>query len=125
MVVTEKDFRKLADLYDSIITQFLILHNVREVICTDTKEHFFDRIVVDENGSLKVFDDGFIKTTWSKLYFDYTCDYAVCLANMEKDLFMQTRKGKHEKYTFIFNDNYQEPTLITMEEAKNLDKYEK
>ena len=125
MVVTEKDFRKLADLYDTIISQFLVLHNVKEVICTDTKEHFFDRIVVGENGSIKVYNHGFTKTTWDRLYFDYTCDYAVCLASMEKDLFMQTRNGKHEKFTFIFNDNYQEPTLITMEEAKSLDRYER
>ncbi len=104
MVVTENKFSKLTELYQTLIKQFLILHNVKEVICTDTKEHFFDRIVVPENGSIKVFRHGFTTTTWDNLYFDFTCDYAVCLANMEKDMFMQQRNGKHEKFNFIFNE---------------------
>ena len=103
MVTTEKNFDKLADLYQNIVKQFLILHKVKEVICTDTKEHFFDRIVVAENGSIKVFSHGFTTTTWDNLYFDFSCDYAVCLANMEIDLFMQKRNGKHDKFNFIFN----------------------
>ena len=53
MVVTENKFNKLSEMYENLIKQFLILHNVKEVVCTDTKEHFFDRIVVAENGSMK------------------------------------------------------------------------
>ena len=45
MVVTENKFNKLSEMYENLIKQFLILHNVKEVVCTDTKEHFFDRIV--------------------------------------------------------------------------------
>lgn len=104
MVTTEKNFDKLANMYETLIEQFLVLHNVKEVVCTDTKEHFFDRIVVAENGSIEVFNHGFTKTTWSRLLFDFTSDYAVCLANMEKDMFMQQRKGKHDKFNFIFNE---------------------
>ena len=104
MVVTEKNFDKLAGMYEALIIQFLILNNVKEVVCTDTNEHYFDRIVVAENGSIKVFSHGFTTTTWDNLYFDFTCDYAVCLANMEKDMFMQQRNGKHDKFNFIFNE---------------------
>lgn len=104
MVATEKDFDKLADLYEKLVRQFLILNKVKEVICTDDKEHFFDRIVVAENGSIKVFSHGFTTTTWDNLYFDFSCDYAVCLANMEIDLFMQKRNGKHDKFNFIFKE---------------------
>ena len=104
MVTTEKNFDKLADMYETLIEQFLVLHNVKEVVCTDTKEHFFDRIVVAENGSIKVFSHGFTTTTWDNLYFDFSCDYAVCLANMEIDLFMQKRNGKHDKFNFIFKE---------------------
>ena len=122
MVVTQKDFSKLADLYKTLIKQFLALHNIKEVVCTDTKEHFFDRIVAKENGSIEVFNYGFTKTAWNELYFDFTCDYAKCLSNMEHDLFLQTRNGKHDMYTFYFTEQYQKPTLIPRQEIDELEK---
>lgn len=94
MVVTENKFKKLSELYQTLIKQFLILHNVKEAICTDTKEHFFDRIVVAENGSIKVFSHGFTTTTLDNLYFDFTCDYAVCLANMKNSISSSTKQYK-------------------------------
>ena len=42
--------------------------------------------------------------SWDNLYFHFSCDYAVCLANMEIDLFMQKRNGKHDKFNFIFKE---------------------
>lgn len=105
MVVTEKNFNKLANIYETLIFNFFTLHNIKEVVCNDIKEHFFDRITINKNGSMNVFKHVFTKTTWSKLYFDFTSDYAKCLANMEHDLFLQQRNGKHEMYDFIFNDN--------------------
>ena len=102
MVVTENKFSKLSEMYENLIRQFLILHNVKEVICTDTKEHFFDRIVVAENGSIKVFNHGFTNITWNNLYFDFTADYAKCLSDMEHDLYLQQRNGKHNMYSFEY-----------------------
>ena len=102
MVVTENKFSKLSEMYENLIRQFLILHNVKEVICTDTKEHFFDRIVVAENGSIKVFNHGFTNITWNNLYCDFTADYAKCLSDMEHDLYLQQRNGKHNMYSFEY-----------------------
>ena len=43
---------------------------------------------------------------------------------MEHDLFMQTRKGKHNNYNFIFDEDYIKPTLISIEDIKGLDIYD-
>lgn len=102
MMFTHNNFTLLCNMYQALIRQFLILNNIKSVVCTDDKEHFFDRIVVAENGTIKVFSHGLESTFWDSLYFDFTSDYAVCLANMEKDLFMQERQGAHDKFTFTF-----------------------
>lgn len=117
MVVTEKNFRIIADLYCEILKQFLILNKIKEVICKDTKEHFFDRIVVMDDGTLNVYNYGF-KTPWHGLHFDFTCDYAQCLAKMEHDLYLQERRGKHDNYDFIFNEQYEEPVLFSIKELE-------
>lgn len=117
MVVTNKNFETIATLYRQLIVQFLIVHKIKEVICKDTKEHFFDRIVLLDDNTINVYDYGF-KTPWTNLYFDFTCDYAQCLAKMEHDLFLQERKGKHENYDFIFNDEYEEPILINIKDLE-------
>lgn len=108
MVVTEKDFNVLADMYNNIVKNFLVLHNIKEVVCTDTKEHYFDKIVVNkcvgERYYLEVYSHG-LSTAFNSLLFDFTTDYATCLAGMEQDLYMQERKGAHLRYTFTFNEN--------------------
>lgn len=102
MVVTEKNFDKLAKMYEALIIQFFALHGIKSVVCTDTNEHYFDRIVVAENGSIKVFNHGFTNTTWDNLYLDFTADYAKCLSNMEHDLYLQQRNGEHNMYSFEY-----------------------
>lgn len=116
MVVTEKNFDIIANLYRQLITQFLILHNIKMVVCKDTKEHFFDKIVVID-GMLNVYSHG-LSTPWKHLYFDFTCDFAQCLAKMEHDLYLQERKGKHENYDFTFNEHYKEPVLFDISELE-------
>ena len=34
--------------YRELIKSFLIENNIKEVICKDTKEHFFDKIIVTD-----------------------------------------------------------------------------
>ena len=104
MIVTEKIFNKLANIYKTLILNFFILHNIKKVVCNDIKERFFDRITINKNGSMNVFNHVFTKTTWSKLCFDFTSDYTKCLPNIEHNLFLQQRNGKHKLYDFIFND---------------------
>ena len=94
----------IKEQYRELIKSFLTENNIKEVVCTDTKEHFFDRIVVSDKQKhiIKVYSHGLTETTWDNLYFDFTCDYAQCLAKMEHDLFLQTRNGQHNNYNFIF-----------------------
>ena len=90
------------------------------------KEHFFDKIVVSDKKrrQIKVYTSGTYKLTFDNLYFHFTCDYAQCLAKMEHDLFMQTRKARHYNYDFIFDEDYVKPTLFSVEDIKGLDKYD-
>lgn len=116
----------IKDLYKELVKTFLIENNIKEVICKDTKEHFFDKIIVTdkENRIIKVYTDGLKETTFSNLSFNFTCDYAQCIAKMEHDLFLQTRNGKHNNYDFIFDNDYIKPKLIPLQDIKGLDKYD-
>lgn len=116
----------IKEQYRELIKTFLIENNIKEVTCKDTKEHFFDKIVVSDKTKrqIKAYRHGLTETTWDNLYFDFTIDYAQCLAKMEHDLFMQTRNGKHNNYNFIFDEDYIKPTLIPIEDIKGLDIYD-
>lgn len=116
----------IKDLYKELVKTFLIENNIKEVICKDTKEHFFDKIIVTdkENRIIKVYTYGLKETTFSNLSFHFTCDYAQCIAKMEHDLFLQTRNGKHNNYDFIFDNDYIKPKLIPLQDIKGLDKYD-
>ncbi len=116
----------IKELYNELVKTFLIENNIKEVICKDMKEHFFDKIIVTdkENRIIKIYDNGLTEITFKKLTFHFTCDYAQCIAKMEHDLFHQTRKGKHNNYDFIFDKDYIEPILIPLEDIKGLDIYD-
>lgn len=100
MVSTQKDFGTLAKLYRELIRQTMILHNIAEIRCENEKERFFDRIVLKEDNGLEVYSHGLLKPL-DNLYFDFTCDFATCLANIEHDLFLAERKGKPERGMII------------------------
>ena len=64
--------------YRELIKSFLIENNIKEVICKDTKEHFFDKIIVTdkENHIIKVYTtDELIEITWNNLLFQQTRNY--------------------------------------------------
>ena len=103
MVVTEKRFHEIADMYSALINKFFEVHNIEKVVCTDENEHFFDRIDVVSKDKINVYSHGLV-TPFSGLLFDFTCDYAKCLSDMEHDLYLQERDGNHEKYTFYFKE---------------------
>lgn len=102
MVSTEQHFEKLAELYSELFRQTMILHNIREIRCTNKGEHYFDRLTID-GGGLKVYKYG-NHTPFSFLNYDFTNDYARCLSYIEDDLYLALRNGKpmHGMY-FTFN----------------------
>lgn len=103
MVVTETQFELIAPLYRQLIFQTLKFHGVSEVRCENKVEHYFDRLVVKDDG-LDVYKYG-LKKPLDNLYFDFTNDYARCLCYIEDDLYLAIRNGKpmHEMY-FTFNN---------------------
>lgn len=104
MVCTERNFEVLAKLYNKVIVSTLAMHDVKEVRCVATKEHFFDRIVLKDDHSLEVYKYG-LTNPFSWLSFDFTIDFSQCLANIEHDLFLAQRNGKPERgMIFTFND---------------------
>jgi len=104
MVSTEKDFKVLADLYSELVKKTLQLHNVKEMRCVATKEHFFDRIVITDDGRMEVCKYNLSKP-FEWLSYDFTVDFSQCLVNIEHDLFLAQRKGKPERgMIFTFND---------------------
>ena len=52
----------IKELYNELVKTFLIENNIKEVICKDMKEHFFDKIIVTdkENCIIKIYDNGYI-----------------------------------------------------------------
>lgn len=64
----------IKDLYKELVKTFLIENNIKEVICKDIKEHFFDKIIVTdkENRIIKVYIDGLKDITFSNLLFNFS-----------------------------------------------------
>jgi hypothetical protein len=100
MVSTEKNFDTLATLYRRLIYQTMRLHNIKEIRCENKKEHFFDRLVMSEEGKLEIWK---YKLKWpmKKLSFDHTVDYATCLSYIEHDLYLAQRNGSPERGMLI------------------------
>ena len=69
------------NLYKQLLITLLQEYNVKSIVNTSKAEHFFDKIEVNEDGSLTVWKHGGLK--FSNLLFDYTCDYARALSYIE------------------------------------------
>ena len=91
MVVTEKNFSVLADLYNEILRQIMIVNGIREIRCDSETERFFDRVVL-KDGKIEVYSYG-LKEPFSRLGFDFTIDYARAISYIEDDLFYIRREG--------------------------------
>ena len=85
------------ELYRQLFVSVLLRENISEVVCNNTKEHYFDRVVVNSDGSISVYSHG-LKEPFKGLYFDFDLDYAKLLSYVEEDLFLVTRGGisKHD-----------------------------
>lgn len=93
---------KIKEMYRSIITETLIGHNIKRIVCTDEKEHFFDTIDITNDGEITYTCYGSMK--FDNLYCDYECDYARLLDYLESDLFLAERCGKTKHFDIQFNN---------------------
>ena len=78
------------NLYKQLLITLLQEYNVKSItyFC-ETKEHFFDKIENNGDGTITVWRYDGLK--FSNLLFDYTCDYARCLSYIEDAIYCQTR----------------------------------
>lgn len=80
------------ELYRQLLVSVLLRENVVEVVCTNDKEHYFDRLVISQDGGIKAYCHGLAKP-FSHLYFDFDLDYAKLLYYIEEDLYAVRRGG--------------------------------
>ena len=80
------------ELYRQLLVSVLLRENVVEVVCTNDKEHYFDRLVISQDGGIKAYRHGLVKP-FSHLYFDFDLDYANLLYYIEQDLDAVRRGG--------------------------------
>lgn len=81
-------------IYRQLIKQVLVENNVESIIrIDDVDTKFFERVHIDADGNLEVYDHG-IEKPWRDFLFDFTLDYAHLLSYIEDEIFMQTRGGK-------------------------------
>lgn len=80
------------ELYRQLLVSVLLRESVLEIVCTSEKEHYFDRIVVNSDGSLSVYSHG-LEKPFKGLGFDYDLDYAKLLYYIEEDLYAVCRGG--------------------------------
>ena len=89
------------ELYRQLFVSVLLRENVLEVVCDNTKEHYFDRVVVNSDGSISVYKYGDLEP-FSGLYFDFELDYAKLLWYIEQDLFLIQHGGKGINFEYSF-----------------------
>lgn len=88
------------ELYRQLFVSVLLRENVLEVVCNDTKEHYFDRVVVNSDGTINVYSHG-LKEPFNGLYFDFDLDYAKLLYYIEEDLYA-IRHGGISKHNMVY-----------------------
>lgn len=74
------------ELYRQLFVSVLLRENISEVVCNNTKEHYFDRVVVNSDGSISVYSHGLEKPL-NGIFFDFDLDYSKLLYYIEEDLY--------------------------------------
>lgn len=88
---------KIANLYNELIYNLLVEEQVEKIVChrKHDNDKFFDDLYVDkENGVVIVHYHG-IKHDFKGFHFDFTLDYADCLAQIERGLFSANRRNNN------------------------------
>lgn len=92
------------ELYRQLFVSVLLRENVLKVVCNNTKEHYFDCVVVNSDGSMSVYHHGLDKPL-NGLFFDFDVDYAKLLWYVEQDLFLIHHGGNSINFEYSFKEN--------------------
>lgn len=79
-------------LYRQLLTSVLLRENVVEVVCTADEAHYFDKLVVNQDGSIKVYYEG-LEQPLSHIFLELDLRYAKLLYYIEEDLRAVKRGG--------------------------------
>lgn len=91
-------------LYRDLLLSVFLRENISEIVCTNEKEHYFDRIVIRSDGSMSVYHHGLDKPL-NGLFFDFDVDYAKLLWYVEQDLFLIHHGGNSINFEYSFKEN--------------------
>ena len=94
------------NLYRQLLVTIMHDHDVKSVWNTEPKEHFFDKIETNPDGTITVWKHGI---QFDNLYMDYTNDFARCLSYIEDAIYCTSRnmpKSERNTHGYIveFND---------------------
>lgn len=98
------------ELYRQLFVSVLLRENVLEVVCNNTKEYYFDRVVVNSDGTIEVYSHG-LKNPFTSLGFGFELDYAKLLFYIEEDLYA-IRHGGISLHGFLYK--FQPETELRM-----------
>lgn len=80
-------------MYRDLLSAVLLREGVVEVVCKNKVEHYFDRVLVRDDGILDVYSDG-MSHSFDGFHFHFHIDYAKLLWYIEEDLFLISHGGK-------------------------------
>ena len=103
MTVAEKSFERFAKLYQDLIKKTLVENKVKRVnFISGSFARKYTHVIVNEDGTIKVFLNSYPQITFNDFLFDFTSDYAALLNDIERDLFITQRCGNVETMMFDF-----------------------
>lgn len=103
MTVAEKSFERFEKLYQDLIKKTLVENKVKRVnFISGSFSHKYSHVIVNDNGTIKVFLKGTPQITFNDFLFDFTSDYSALLNDIERDLFITQRCGNVETMMFDF-----------------------
>ena len=108
------------ELYRQLFVSILLRENVLEVVCNNTKEHYFDHVVVNSDGTISVYKYG-LSEPFNSLYYDFELDYSKLLFYIEEDLYA-IRHGGISSHGFTYK--FQPETELYMKVWKLLSSHQ-
>lgn len=90
MTAVEKNFGILKEMYAELLKTTMELNGIKEIKCSNKKEPFFDKVVLNEDNRIEVYKRD-MNQPFQNLCFDFTLDYAKCISYIEEDLFLVQR----------------------------------
>lgn len=88
-------------LYNELIYNLLVEEKVEKIVCCGEYDvRFFDDICVDKENGVVIVHKGNLKHDFKGFSFDSSVDFAECLAQIEKGIYLANLGVNESNYTF-------------------------